>query len=73
MKPCPLHEPGRIYEPCPTCEDHYARSRANAAKERREHIATAVLAGLAAAPEGGEPVVMIALRWADALIAELDK
>lgn len=44
--------------------------------DRRERIATAVLAGFAAAP-GLPPslkdLVSGAVRWADALIAELDK
>lgn len=54
------------------------------AKERRERIATAVLSGFAALSSGSRmaedliplpafAAAMAAVRWADALIAELDK
>lgn len=47
---------------------------------RRERIATAVLAGMAASPDPAvwrnadeADVFRLAVRWADALLAELDK
>lgn len=57
--------------------------RAEQRRERRERIATAVLAGFASSESfneiaslAGTPldsVTGLAVRWADALIAELDK
>lgn len=45
------------------------------AKERRERISTAILAGFAAdnAMHSGPDAARMAVMWADALIAELDK
>lgn len=63
--------------PCHECE----RIEQGRVKERREGIATAVLAGLAAFTgklgdermHTGETAAAIARQWADALIVELDK
>lgn len=44
------------------------------AKARRERIATAVMAGFAANPDDSAAgTAALAVKWADALIAELDK
>lgn len=62
-----------------------AATKARRTKERRERIATAVLAGFASVraealrdPSGRQPgtssaAVSLAVLWADALIEELDK
>lgn len=51
------------------------RERAQAFRERRERIATAVLAGFAADPKfygDAEDAACMAELWADALIARMD-
>lgn len=49
----------------------------DARAERRERIATAILAAAVALPRGNDfdsaEVIKHCVRWADALIAELDK
>lgn len=61
--------------PVVTLRDELERDDRNRRKERRERIATAVLAGFAAADEPYQPEdpCHVAVSWADALIAALDK
>lgn len=59
----------------PVTREEIIRFRTQTIKARRERIATAILAEIAAAPWdcGAEEAVPVAIRWADYLIAELDR
>jgi hypothetical protein len=63
---------GLHYGDCPS-GDTYTSTPEPKAKERRERIATAVLAGFAASDNPPATSAVVSLQWADALIAELDK
>lgn len=70
---------------CPDCGlhdmpqmGHYCPARTERAKLRRERIATAVLAGFAegvnvSGDDVAQSSAVEAVRWADALIEELDR